>query len=64
VAGVLLLAGVVQAQAQAIQYDSYYALPGEVKTLGVDLGIETPDVSGIGDMTNTDLMAKCSHGNE
>jgi len=57
----MLVAG--QVGAQGISYDPFYVLPGEIGVAGGELGFITPDASRIGEVSDIDLMAKCSVAN-
>jgi len=59
-AGGLLVFCASQIAGQALNYDPYYVLPGEGKSLGIDLVLSTPDVAEIGNLSDIDLMVKYS----
>lgn len=57
-AAALAALGIQSVSAQALNYDPYYFLPGAARSVGVDLGLATPDAANFADATDVDLMAK------
>ncbi|MFT5090475.1 MAG: hypothetical protein ACI8PG_004855, partial [Planctomycetota bacterium] len=50
--------GIQSVSAQALNYDPYYVLPGKARSIGVDLGLATPDAANLADASDVDFMAK------
>jgi hypothetical protein len=57
---VLLLAAIVVTPAAAQHYDLYYVLPAEKGSKGVDVGIASADISGLGDVSDLNVLGKYS----
>ncbi len=58
-AAALVTAFAIQSlSAQSLNYDPYYVLPGKARSLGVDLGLATPDAANFADASDIDLMGK------
>jgi len=59
VAAILVVLSGTAALAQSpLFYDPYIVLPGSQGTAGIDVGIENPDVSSIGDVTDVFVTGK------
>jgi hypothetical protein len=62
IAGLCLVGLAVSASAQ--HYDLYYVAPGETGSIGVDVGLASADISGIGDVGIIPVMGKYSVSDE